>query len=110
MHVLGIAHEQCRPDRDEFITIIWENVREENYFDFDKMPESYFNSYGIDYDFESLMHYPRHAFAKPGKNITMYATDKPNMELGQYRGPTKNDLDKVRRMYGCKSKTMETKK
>lgn len=101
MHVMGIAHEQCRPDRDNYITILWDNVREENYFDFTKMPADHFDSYDIPYDFNSLMHYPQNAFAKPDKNITMFANHDPNLELGQYKAPTDNDLEKVRRMYNC---------
>lgn len=58
-------------------------------------------TFGLPYDFKSLMHYPRHAFARRGAQYTMVARNNTEMELGQSDGPTFLDLEKVRRMYKC---------
>ncbi|PSN57976.1 Low choriolytic enzyme [Blattella germanica] len=62
-----------------------------------------------DRDEYSLMHYPKTAFSKNGKN-TIIAKDDPSLKLGQYEGPTEGDLEKVRRLYNCKSSESKTSK
>lgn len=59
------------------------------------------DTFGLPYDYHSLMHYPRHAFARKGKKYTMIAINDTNMELGQSEAPTFLDLEKVRRLYSC---------
>lgn len=31
LHVLGLLHEQARPDRDEYVQVLWQNVDERKY-------------------------------------------------------------------------------
>ncbi|CAO1409798.1 unnamed protein product [Diamesa serratosioi] len=105
LHVIGLFHEQCRNDRDEYIDIHWENIEESRKYNFNKVPEKYVNTFNLPYDFKSLMHYPRHAFSKDGKSYTMTLKNDTTIELGQTDlkkgGPTYLDLEKVRRMYNC---------
>lgn len=40
---------------------------------FRKADDTVAETFGLPYDFDSLMHYPANAFAKPGTNVTMFA-------------------------------------
>lgn len=119
LHVTGLFHEQCRPDRDQYITVLWENIDPRKFApllflgstcsrcfpeyrqNFMKGNTQIMDTFGLPYDYKSLMHYPRHAFAKKGAKFTMVAKNDTEMELGQSDGPTFFDLEKVRRMYKC---------
>jgi hypothetical protein len=100
LHVLGMFHEHSRPDRDEYIEIVWENIEPHYEINFRKGNEEFMDTFGLPYDYESLMHYPRNAFSKNG-NYTIVARDDPFRRLGQFKAPTFFDLEKVRRMYNC---------
>jgi len=68
-HALGFLHEQARPDRDQFITVLLDKV--------DPKMRAQFDAIGIKartrgpYDFSSIMHYPQDAFGSPLGTITM---------------------------------------
>lgn len=54
-HVLGFWHEQSRPDRDRYVTIIKENIipgQEDNFRKY-----THTNSFNVEYDYSSIMHY-----------------------------------------------------
>ncbi|KAG5343238.1 MEP1A protein, partial [Acromyrmex heyeri] len=77
LHTLGVYHEHMRPDRDEYINIIWENMRKEDEFNFELLNNSIVTNYGLLYDYDSTMHYSMIAFSTnrslptiiPKKNI-----------------------------------------
>ena len=60
-HVLGLRHEQSRADRNSFVTIIEDNIKEDQEHNFEKLDDS--PKYGP-YDFDSVMHYGQCTFAK----------------------------------------------
>nr|CAH0102758.1 unnamed protein product [Daphnia galeata] len=91
MHRLGFDHEQERPDRDNYITVIYENI-----------PADWRPQYEIaagstallQYDYSSVMHYPLVDRMKTKKNTR-------GVEVGQHRGLSKLDIMKLNLMY-CK--------
>ena len=66
VHAWGFHHEQARADRDDYVTILENNIVPNMIHNFEKEPES--NSYGVPYDGVSLMHYGRNFFSKNGFN------------------------------------------
>ncbi|EDW68394.1 zinc metalloproteinase nas-38 [Drosophila virilis] len=104
LHVLGLYHEQSRPDRDEHVVVDYDNIPRKYWPQFMATSESTTTTYDVPYDFESVMHYPKNAFAKDPSQPTMRALVDGNpveREMGQTRGPSERDLFKIRKMYKC---------
>jgi hypothetical protein len=63
MHALGFWHEQSRPDRDNYVEILWDNIlSEENKHNFQLEAGTPHGAY----DYLSIMHYFSSSFAKQG--------------------------------------------
>ena len=60
MHALGAWHEQQRPDRDQFVSIEWNNIQAGQEHNF-QIPNGA-TAFGA-YDFDSIMHYGACAFS-----------------------------------------------
>ncbi|KAF9417385.1 hypothetical protein HW555_005482 [Spodoptera exigua] len=95
MHVLGFAHEHTRPDRDQYITILWDNIKPgyKKYFEIQNIPKE---EDGLPYDYASILHYPPRAFSKNGQ-VTVLA--EPNVKIGQREGLSEMDVEKVNMVY-----------
>jgi hypothetical protein len=68
-HTIGLWHEQSRSDRDSYITIVWDNILQGLEHNFLQHVSD-----GDDvgpYDYGSIMHYPREAFAKDPSKPTI---------------------------------------
>ena len=56
-HAIGLFHEQSRPDREQFVTIQWDNIATQNYDQFEAVDWTMAKTFNISYDFGSVMHY-----------------------------------------------------
>ncbi len=56
-HVLGFYHEHQRWDRDNFVTIHYENIKEGRAHDYDWIPRAAWITDVTPYDYRSIMHY-----------------------------------------------------
>ncbi|KAK3734268.1 hypothetical protein QZH41_008855, partial [Actinostola sp. cb2023] len=68
MHILDFLHEQCRSDRDNYITIHKDNIKPGTEDNFKIFPGK---DLGIPYDCDSILHYKGTAFAKSPSSVTI---------------------------------------
>jgi len=100
MHSLGFFHEQSRPDRDNYVRIIWGNIPRSKQHNFKKYSTSVIKSGKSKYDYLSVMHYGRTAFGN-GK-VTIDATNNYyDRKIGQRSGFSREDINQVRAKYRC---------
>ena len=93
-------HEHIRPDRDAFIEILWENMRSGSTEAFKIKPLKHLQTFDIEYDYGSIMHYSLFAFSKNGKP-TMNPKRAYSGTIGQRDAPSQSDYLKIRYLYGC---------
>ena len=58
-HAIGLYHEHNRPDRDQFIKILWGNIRGGSDSNFKINRPWLVNLWNIPYDYTSVMHYSK---------------------------------------------------
>ncbi|XP_043938615.1 low choriolytic enzyme-like isoform X2 [Protopterus annectens] len=97
LHALGFHHEQSRSDRDSYVNIYFENIKEDKKNNFKKVET---NNLGTDYDYGSIMHYGKDAFSKNGKP-TILPKPNPNTAIGQRLDLSDTDIKKIITLYEC---------
>ena len=113
MHAIGVQHTHSRPDRDNYVTIIEENIQANATDNFEKLDEEEYNTFGLPYDYLSVMHYSDTLFSN-GKGKTILTKDSSMQDvIGRAHGVSDGDIELVKRMYKCNGKltlTIFTKK
>jgi len=94
-HAVGLWHEQSRADRDEHVEIHYENIHPLFAYNFDKHIADG-QDHG-EYDYDSIMHYPRWAFSRNGEDTIVPRID---VEIGQRDELSEGDIAAVVHMYG----------
>lgn len=100
LHVAGFHHEQNRWERDSYVDIKWDNIQKGKEGNFKKTSSDRVSGYGVPYDFGSVMHYSTKAFSQNGLE-TITPLLSTNEEIGQRKGFSKKDIEKINAMYGC---------
>uniref|UniRef100_H2Y7W0 Metalloendopeptidase n=1 Tax=Ciona savignyi TaxID=51511 RepID=H2Y7W0_CIOSA len=98
MHALGFWHEQSRPDRDNFVKILTENIIAGKEHNFNK--RNSINSLGSPYDLQSIMHYGGNAFSK---NRSPTIVDRTTNQIIKAQREKFSDEDRVQLnlLYRC---------
>lgn len=96
-HALGLEHEHTRPDRDQYINILWENINPDKVSNFAISDHSKLN-YGP-YDYASIMHYGEYFFSKNGAQ-TIEALQNNGTVIGQRIAPSAGDIEAISQLYG----------
>ncbi|XP_013379949.1 tolloid-like protein 2 [Lingula anatina] len=98
-HVIGFWHEHSRPDRDQYITIVKDNIEISKQDNFQKKSIFEIDSLGQPYDYYSIMHYKEKTFSKNGK-VTI-ETIQPNIQIGQRVALSPGDIMQASLLYNC---------
>lgn len=67
LHTLGFYHEQSRTDRDRYVDILWDNIEQNMWRQFQSYPKEEIDDLGFSYDYGSVMHYGDKDFSKNGQ-------------------------------------------
>ncbi|XP_061731795.1 bone morphogenetic protein 1-like isoform X4 [Nerophis ophidion] len=103
-HVIGFWHEHTRPDRDQHVSIIRDNIQQGQEYNFLKMEPGEVDSLGEVYDFGSVMHYARNTFSRSVFLDTILPRDDVNgarPPIGQRLRLSKGDIAQARKLYKC---------
>ncbi len=102
-HVLGLAHEMSRLDRDNYIEILKDNIEDGGHGQFAKTP---ILSTG-DFDYKSIMMYDTYAFSKNNKP-TIKIKKELDHKLGGEYGYSIQDVKRINtkaNLKGCPQKS-----
>ncbi|XP_074612930.1 uncharacterized protein LOC141871253 [Acropora palmata] len=99
-HALGFFHEHSRPDRDDYVDVLWNNVVSGYEKNFYKETTETVNSRGVGYDYGSVMHYGEFFFTKQRGSRTLVPKTS-GVSIGQRIGLSDLDVQQARILYQC---------
>lgn len=100
VHALGFFHEHTRPDRDKFVSILWDNIKSDHVKQFEMRTRGEVTTLGQSYDFQSIMHYSNKEFSSNGGD-TIQAIADPSMQLGNLNTLSAVDVLQINLLYRC---------
>lgn len=100
MHALGFVHEQSRPDRDQYVQVLWQNIDDQYKAQFETVPESWVDPLkGSSFDYHSLMLYRPNEFALRPDLLSLKSVGaEPVSPVSD--GLSDEDVRRLNRMFG----------
>ncbi|XP_022084108.1 zinc metalloproteinase nas-6-like [Acanthaster planci] len=98
MHAAGFQHEQTRTDRDQFVTVFLQNVIPGLEYNFQRYSADFIDNLQTQYDYFSIMHYPRNAFTRNGRDTIV---PRQNVAIGNRNDFSTTDIFKLNTYYEC---------
>jgi hypothetical protein len=95
----GFFHEQSRPDRDQYVKVLVENIQPGKEHNFNKYNISQIDFLDEPYDIESLMHYSDKSFSKNDQPTIVSLRD--GVIMGQRKDLSPIDINELRKFYNC---------
>ena len=102
LHALGMHHQQSIYNRDNYVTILWDNIRDSKKHNFKK--ETHTTTFGQVYDYGSIMHYPERVGSSMAIDTSKKVIDARGNRVGQRLGMSTQDISELVRMYKCPTK------
>lgn len=96
-HCLGLAHEHQRPDRDIYVTIVWDNILPAKKYNFDIIDNPLIDEEDYEYDYGSVMHYTPVSFSIDGSETII---PKDEDAVVERNGISYIDAERARAIYG----------
>lgn len=103
LHALGLIHMHNRPDRDNYIKILRQNVDPFFLREFEKVDPGAFNYYGTPYDYNSIMHYGSKSASKNGLRTILTRDENFLDAIGQRVALSDGDIQRINNKYKCKA-------
>ncbi|XP_052219913.1 uncharacterized protein LOC127837120 [Dreissena polymorpha] len=109
-HAIGLYHEHTRADRDNYVTIHYENIYNKSHYNFDKRVAGTYLDFNKPYDYHSIMHYGKRAFADPINATSIEPTNNKFLDIiGKAQHLSFHDVQIVNAMYKCSEKCANVK-
>ncbi|XP_057308406.1 zinc metalloproteinase nas-36-like [Hydractinia symbiolongicarpus] len=106
-HILGFTHEIKRPDRDVYVNIMWENIKDvnKNEKQYERSSQDSVEFFDAPYDYNSIMHYKWYYGTIRSDKPTIVPTsfDLPYTQIGHLDKPTEMDYRKLNLLYDCRN-------